>query len=92
MSNNDGFNSSTPFAGVKSVAKALSILNAFDLRHLRYEYPISPRGLGIPKSTVHGLLQTLQQAGFVMHDDEDETYTPWGRGCCNSASLCTATR
>src|SRR5579884_3750173 len=45
--------------GIRSVAKALQILEAFDGEHRTLRVTDLARGLGLPKSTVHGLLRPL---------------------------------
>src|SRR5579875_2028097 len=49
--------------GIRSVAKALQILEAFDGEHRTLRVTDLARGLGLPKSTVHGLLRTLGARG-----------------------------
>src|SRR5579875_2672536 len=59
--------------GIRSVAKALQILEAFDGEHRTLRVTDLARGLGLPKSTVHGLLRTR---GFVRQVEGGRAYGP----------------
>src|SRR5579884_1490304 len=62
--------------GIRSVAKALQILEAFDGEHRTLRVTDLARGLGLPKSTVHGLLRTLGARGFVRQVEGGRAYGP----------------
>jgi DNA-binding IclR family transcriptional regulator len=59
---------------VSSVRKALDILAAFSIAEP--EWPLSKlaRRLGLPKSTAHNLLRTLQSFDLVLQDRESRNY------------------
>lgn len=56
---------------IASVAKALDILTLFNTDNPRMTLTSISKALGIPKSTVHHLLSTLLEYGFVEKQDDD---------------------
>ncbi|MER3401412.1 MAG: IclR family transcriptional regulator, partial [Thermoflexus sp.] len=62
--------------GIRSVAKALQILEAFDAERRTLRVTDLAHHLGLPKSTVHGLLRTLCDHGFVQQLDAGRLYAP----------------
>lgn len=59
---------------VGAVRKALDILCLFDARCPVLSLAEISRRLGIPKSTAHNLLRTLQAYDFLQQDDADRRY------------------
>jgi DNA-binding IclR family transcriptional regulator len=58
---------------IYAVAKALKILQLFSVDEPRLSLTEISRRLGMPKSTVHNLLATLQEYGYIERTD-DELY------------------
>lgn len=56
---------------IASVAKALDILTLFSTEEPRLTLTTISKRLGMPKSTVHHLLITLLQYGFIEKQDDD---------------------
>ena len=61
-------------AGVQSVERAAAILRALSGRSQRLGVMEVAAELGLPKSTVHGLLRTLKEVGFVEQDRDSGKY------------------
>jgi DNA-binding IclR family transcriptional regulator len=60
---------------VRSVLKALDILEAFTLgQHVRGVTDLS-KALGLPKSTVYNLLATLKSRGYIEEDPDTSRYS-----------------
>ena len=59
---------------VRSVAKALMILDMLALTHRGMSLGEIAKKLGAPKSTVHGLLSTLREYGYVEQSPLDGCY------------------
>jgi DNA-binding IclR family transcriptional regulator len=59
---------------VSSVRKALEALACFSLDKPTWTLSALARHIGIPKSTAHNLLRTLQTFDFVRQDREDRNY------------------
>ena len=60
--------------GVQSVERAAAILRALSGRSQRLGVMEVAAELGLPKSTVHGLLRTLKEVGFVEQDRDSGKY------------------
>jgi DNA-binding IclR family transcriptional regulator len=56
---------------IKSVSKAVEIMNTFSPSEPRLTLKEIARRLGLPKSTIHNILSTLVQHGFVEKLDDD---------------------
>ncbi|MCL6552646.1 MAG: IclR family transcriptional regulator [Firmicutes bacterium] len=63
-------------AGVRSVERALDVLLCFDFETPTLGVSQIARRLRLAKSTVHRLLATLEQRGFVRQDAATGTYQP----------------
>lgn len=63
----------TPYE-VSSVRKALDILTAFSATEAEWSLSALSRRLGLPKSTAHNLLRTLQSFDLVQQDRERRVY------------------
>lgn len=61
-------------AGIRSVERALAILRTFASGAPELSVSELGRAVGLHKSTVHRLLGTLEQAGFVMQDEASRRY------------------
>jgi IclR family acetate operon transcriptional repressor len=59
---------------VSSVRKALELLTAFSLHNPEWSLSTVARRLGLPKSTAHNLLHTLQSFDLVHQDRERRAY------------------
>src|SRR6478735_4986783 len=59
---------------VSSVRKALELLTAFSVHDPEWSLSAVARRLGLPKSTAHNLLRTLQSFDLVHQDSERRTY------------------
>src|ERR687896_113302 len=59
---------------IQSVERAAAILRLFRSRSRRLGVAELSSALGLPKATVHGLLRTLRQVGFVDQDAETGKY------------------
>lgn len=60
---------------VQSVKRALSILSLFSGKTPRLGITDISQMMGLPKPTVHGLVQTLHDEGFLLQDQETRKYT-----------------
>ena len=60
---------------VQSVKRALSILSLFSGKTPRLGITEISQVMGLPKPTVHGLVQTLHDEGFLLQDPETRKYT-----------------
>ncbi|NPV51967.1 MAG: IclR family transcriptional regulator [Firmicutes bacterium] len=60
---------------IESVAKALQILTLFGIDKPKWRVTEIARELGMQKSTVHRLLATMQEYGFVRKDTEGAHYS-----------------
>ena len=61
-------------AGTQSVARALSLLDAFTDRTPEWSLSRLAQVAGLNKTTTHRLLGALEEAGYVAHDVEAERY------------------
>lgn len=61
--------SDADFAPVKSAGRALEVLEALAASPQRRSLVDLSRALGIPKSSLHGILRTMMQRGWVETDD-----------------------
>lgn len=59
---------------ISSLARGLSILEAFDLDHSRMGITDLSLKTGLPKSTVYRLVQTLCELGYIIPKEEDNKY------------------
>jgi DNA-binding IclR family transcriptional regulator len=59
---------------IQSIERAAAILRLLSGRKLRLGVVDIAGELGLPKGTVHGLLRTLQQVGFVEQDSDSGKY------------------
>ncbi len=59
---------------ITSLARGLSILEAFDLDHSRMGITDMSRNTGLPKSTVYRLVQTLCALGYIIPVREENKY------------------
>ncbi|MFO0363507.1 MAG: helix-turn-helix domain-containing protein, partial [Acidobacteriota bacterium] len=59
---------------VSSVEKALRLLSTFSLASPQWALSDLAREQGMPKSTAHNLLKTLQAFDLVRQDPEDRVY------------------
>jgi len=59
---------------VSSVRKALEILGVFSVSEPKWSLSAMARRLGLPKSTAHNLLRTLQSFDLVQQDREQRAY------------------
>lgn len=60
--------------GIQSVHRALDILSLFSAAQPRLGITEMSNVLGLPKATVHGLVRTLVQRGFLYQDIETRKY------------------
>ena len=60
---------------IQSVHRAIDILSLFSVTQPRLGITDMSRSLGLPKPTVHGLVQTLMQRGFLTQDPETKKYS-----------------
>src|SRR5215472_6486353 len=60
--------------GLKSVRKAIHVLEAFSVREPRLPLTEIARRVGLPMSTAHRSLTTLHAEGFVQRDAERDQY------------------
>ncbi len=59
---------------IQSIERAAAILRALSGRNRRLGVVEIAEEVGLPKGTVHGLLRTLQQVGFVEQDTDSSKY------------------
>ena len=59
---------------IQSIERAAAILRLLSGRNRRLGVAALAGELGLPKATVHGILRTLQQVGFVEQDTESGKY------------------
>ncbi|GAB7526379.1 IclR family transcriptional regulator [Paraburkholderia sp. 2C] len=59
---------------VPGLERGLRILSEFSMREPAFDAPELSRRLGIPRTTVFRLLQTLESLGFVERVDKDRNY------------------
>jgi IclR family pca regulon transcriptional regulator len=59
---------------ISSLARGLSILEAFDLDHSRMGITDLSVKTGLPKSTVYRLVQTLCEMGYIIPKEEENKY------------------
>ncbi|MEU2060325.1 helix-turn-helix domain-containing protein [Streptomyces sp. NPDC013455] len=59
---------------IQSLSRAAAVLRLFATGTGRFGLTDTACALGLPKSTVHGILHTLEQKGLVAHDAESGTY------------------
>src|SRR5262245_32353726 len=60
--------------GLKSLRKAIHVLEAFSVREPRLPLTEIARRVGLPMSTAHRILTTLHAEGFVQRDAERDQY------------------
>jgi len=60
---------------VKSIEKAIDILSLFSLTNPHWSITEISNSMGIPKATVHGIVRTLIQQGFLIQDAENRKYS-----------------
>jgi IclR family transcriptional regulator, KDG regulon repressor len=60
--------------GIQSVNRAIAILSLFTYRRPRLGITEISHFLSLPKGTVHGLVRTLLNAGFLQQDSETRKY------------------
>ncbi len=60
---------------IQSVQRALHILSFFSATKPQLGITEISKLMGLPKPTVHGLVQTLTQEGFLSQDQENKKYT-----------------
>ena len=60
--------------GVQSIRKAIDILSLFSPRKALPGYYRDQQSIGIPKATVHGIVKTLVEQGFLIQDAEINKY------------------
>lgn len=68
MSNADG-------SGVKSAERALTILELFSQRDRALTFTQVAQRLGYPRSSLHGLLHTMADRGWLRHDPATRRFT-----------------
>ncbi|TWI77358.1 IclR family transcriptional regulator [Desulfobotulus alkaliphilus] len=59
---------------IQSVQRALRILSFFSSKNPRLGITDVSKQMGLPKPTVHGLMQTLHEEGFLQQDPETRKY------------------
>lgn len=59
---------------IASVQRAIDILNLFDQRHFELGNTEIARAMGLPKSTVSGLVQTLEANGLLEQNNSNRKY------------------
>lgn len=62
------------FMGIQSVHRALHILSLFSHRRPALGVSEISRSLSLPKGTIHGLIRTLVNQGFLSQDPETRKY------------------
>lgn len=60
---------------IQSVQRALSILTLFSAENPRLGITEISKAMNLPKPTVHGLVKTLQEDGFLIQDSETRKYS-----------------
>ncbi len=60
---------------IQSVQRALTILTLFSAENSRLGITEISKLMGLPKPTVHGLVQTLIEQGFLVQDPETRKYS-----------------
>lgn len=60
--------------GVQSIRKAIDILSLFSLARPYLGITEISKSIGIPKATVHGIVKTLVEQGFLIQDAEINKY------------------
>lgn len=60
---------------VQSVNRAIDILSLFTAARPRLGITDMSRELGLPKPTIHGLVSTLVERGFLVRDEETRKYS-----------------
>lgn len=67
-------NGTDPPKGVKSAERALTILELLTSSERPLSFTTLAEALGYPRSSLHGLLQTLLDKGWIEFDERDRTY------------------
>jgi IclR family transcriptional regulator, KDG regulon repressor len=61
--------------GVQSIRKAIDILSLFSITRPQLGITEISKSVGIPKATVHGIVKTLLEQGFLIQDAEINKYS-----------------